>query len=192
MSADTDKLREMINVAPAQSENIGNSISDITVIRDEYNEQISAVQNGMCGSAQSQMTAYLTTVKLVQFQLTYPTAELTFGGTYGTIVYSTGNITDWEIWYDLITPTVPPAPAIPPVKTVLYEYEGIGWDSDTQIITWADDYSFGNDYLTRLLSSGATYGLIPYRDNLDTAIGLLTSNQNKIDDSISYLEDYAT
>ena len=187
MSADSDKLREMISDAPEKSENIGSSISQITDIRDETNDEISAVQNGMCGSAESQMTAYLTTVKLPFFQITQPTAVLAFGATYGTIVYSTGNITDWEIYY--MTVPIPPAT---PVKVVLYAYEGAGWDNDAQIISWADDYSFGNDYLTRPLDTGATYGLIPYRDNLNSAISILTNNQNKVDSSISYFEDYAT
>ena len=187
MSTDSDKLREMIVDAPDKSDNLANSISQVTDIRDEVNEEISAVQSGMLASAQAQMTAYLTTVKLPFFQLTQPTAVLQFGGTYGTIVYSTGNITDWEIFY-MTTPVLPATP----VKVVLYAYQGAGWDNDALIIGWADDYSFGNDYLTRPLDTGATYGLIPYKTNLNSAITILTNNKNKIDDSVSYFEDYAT
>lgn len=187
MSTDSDKLREMIVDAPDKSDNLANSISQITDIRDEVNEEISAVQNGMCDVDETSMTVYLTNTKLPFFQITQPTAVLEFGATYGTIVYSTGNITDWEIYY--MTVPIPPAVS---VKVVLYAYEGTGWDNDALIIGWADDYSFGNDYLTRPLNSNATYGLIPYRDNLNTAITILTNNKNKIDASVSYFEDYAT
>jgi len=46
--------------------------------------------------------------------------------------------------------------------------------------------------LTRPLTSGATYGLIPYKANLNSAISILTNNKNKLDNSVSYFEDYAT
>lgn len=191
MSADSDKLREMIVDAPDKSDNIANGVSQITDVRDEVNEEISAVQNGMCGSAQTQMTNRLTTVKLPFFQLTYPTAILSFGASYGTNAWSdpgpVGNITDWEIYY--MTIVVPPAV---PVKVVLYKYLTTGWDGDADIIAWANGYHFGNDYLTRPLDTGATYGLIPYRDNLNTAISILTENKAKVDSSVSFFEPYAT
>jgi hypothetical protein len=187
MSADTDKLREMIGDAESESENLADSISQVEDTRDETNDRISAVQNGMCGVAQTDLTDYLTNTKLPQFQLIQPTAILEFGATYGTIVYSTGNITDWEIYYM----TVPVFPAVA-VKVVLYAYEGIGWDSDAQIIAWVNDYAFGNDYLTRPLDTGATYGLIPYKDNLNSAISILNNNKDKVEDSVSYLEGYAS
>lgn len=188
MSANSDKLREMIDDAPQKSDDIAGSISQIEDARDEVDEELSAVQDGMCGVAETDMTDYLTNTKLVEFQVSQPTAQLSFGATYGTIAWSTpgpeGNITDWEIFYMTVE--------LVPVKVVLYEYEGTGWDNDADIITWADDYDFGNDYLTRPLTTGATYGLIPYKTNLNSAISLLTNNQNKIDDSITYFEDYAT
>ena len=187
MSDDSDKLREMVSDAETNSENLADQISQIENSRDDTTDEISAVENGMCGVDETDMTAYLTNVKLPEFQVAQPTAVLSFGGTYGDIDYSTGNITDWEIYYM----TVPVLPATP-VKVVLYEYNGTGWDSDSDIITLVDHFEFGNDYLTRPLTSGATYGLIPYKSNLNSAIDILTENKDKVDDSISYLEPYAT
>jgi len=187
MSVDSDKLREMVSDAETNSENLTDQISQIESSRDDITDQISAIENGMCGANETDMTSYLTNVKLPAFQVTYPTAVLSFGGTYGNIDYSTGNITDWEIYYM----TAPVLPAIP-VKVVLYEYNGIGWDSDSDIITLVDHFEFGNDYLTRPLTSGATYGLNPYKSNLNSAIDILTENKDKIDQSIAYLEPYAT
>jgi len=187
MSADSDKLREMITNADSESENLVDSISQIEDTRDETLEQISAIENGMCAVAEADLTTYLTNVKLPQFQLIQPTAVLGFGATYGVIDYDTGNITDWEIYY--MTVPIPPAVA---TKVVLYAYLGAGWDSDAQIISWINDYSFGNDYLTRPLDSDATYGLIPYKNNLNSAITILTNNKDKIDNSVTYLESYAS
>ena len=187
MSADTDKLREMIGDAESESENIADSVSQIEDIKDETTERISAIQNGVCGVSQTDLTDYLTNTKLPQFQLVQPTAVLAFGATYGTIVYSTGNISDWEIYYM----TVPVFPAVA-TKVVLYAYLGAGWDGDTQIIDWINSYSFGNDYLTRPMDTGATYGLIPYKDNLDSAISILNNNKDKVEDSVGYFEDYAS
>lgn len=187
MSADSDKLREMIDDSESESENLADSILQIEDTRDETDERISAVQNGMCTPAQTDLTDYLTNIKLPQFQLIQPTAILAFGATYGTIVYSTGNITDWEIYYI----TIPIFPAVG-VKVVLYEYLGTGWDSDAQIIAWINDYAFGNDYLTRPMDTGATYGLVPYKGNLESAISILNNNKDKVEDSVGYFEDYAS
>jgi len=187
MSVESDKLREMATNAASESENLADSISQIEDTRDELLDQIAAVEDGMCGVAETDLTTYLTDVKLAEFQLTYPTAVIEFGATYASIDYDTGNLTDWEIYY--MTIPIPPAFA---TKVVLYAYEGTGWDNDAQIISWVNDFDFGNDYLTRPLESGATYGLIPYKDNLNSAISILTNNKDKIDDSVSYLEDYAS
>lgn len=184
MTVYSDKLREMINNSSEQSDNLANNISQIEDLKNETDEEIDAITNGVCGVAESDLTDYLTNVKLPEFQLIEPTALLTFGPTYGSINYSSGNITDWKISYIAVLPI--------PGEIILYEYEGDGWDNDTQIITWVDDFDFGNDYLTRPLTSGATYGLNSYKDNLDTAISILTNNKNKIDDSVTYFEDYAT
>jgi len=187
MSEASDKLREMIGSAQTESENLQSGISQIEDIKEDVTEQISAIEDGLCTVAADDLTTYLTDVKLPEFQAIQPTAVLDFGGDYGSIDYDDGNITDWEIYY--MTVVIPPAT---PVKVVLYEYEGTGWDSDEDIIKWVEDYDFGNDYLTRPLDSGATYGLIPYKENLDSALDILNNNKDKVDDSVAILGDYAT
>ena len=181
MTEYSDKLREMIADAPDQSDNLASNISQITDIRDEIQEQIDAVTNGLCTPAEQQAVTIIEGTILIDKAGDY----VTYGGTFGTINYTTGNITDWGIYE---VQSVPPgSSAIPDV--LIYSYTLGDYPELDQLV---DDYDFGNDYLTRPLTSGATYGLDDYKENLNSAIGILTENKDKIDDSITYFEDYAT
>lgn len=181
MTVYSDRLREMINDAPDQSDNLANNISQITDIRDDIQEQIDAVNTGMCSVAETDARNIINNTILADKGGDY----VTYGGTFGTIGYGTGNITDWEMYQ---VQSVPPgSSAIPDV--LIYTYTPGDYPDLDALVA---DYAFGNDYLTRPLTSGATYGLIPYRDNLDDAIDILNENKDKVDDSVTYLEDYAT
>jgi len=186
MSIASDKLREMTQVAPGQVEEIGNSIGQVEDQITEQTEEIAAVTDAVCTATTDDLTAYLDGPKLLEIQLTYPTAYILYGGTYGTINYTTGNITDWAYWVD-ITP-VPP-PILPPVPTIVYSYTP---GDDPTIDELVDDFAFGNDYLTRPLTSGASYGMIPYKENLESAKDLLQENQDKVADSIDVFNRYAS
>lgn len=170
-----NKLNEMFRKIPDQSDALDNNISQLQDIRDELNEQASAVEDAVCGVAESNLTTYLSTTKLSEIQLTYPTAYLVFGGTYGTIDYSTGNITDWN-YYVNITPT--PPPILPPVPTIIYSYTP---GDDPQIDQWVNDYAYGNELLTKPLDENGTYGIYAQIANTQTGIDLITANKNKLD-----------
>lgn len=174
MTIYSDRLREMINDAPDESDNLANNISQITDIRDDVQDQIDAVQTGMLDVAEADLIDYLENTKVAEVG----GASVTYGPNFSLVDYTDGGISDW---------TIDSTAGVP-----IYAYEGVGWDSDATIIKLIDDYDFGNDYLTRPLTSGATYGLIPYKTNLNSAISILTENKDKVDDSITYLEDYAT
>jgi len=181
MTVYSDKLREMISDAPDQSDNLANSISQVTDIKDDVQDQIDAITNGLCTPAETQARSIIDGTILTDKGGDY----ISYGGTFGTIDYSTGNITDWEVIK--IIPPVPPD--ITPTLSPIYSYTPGDYTDLDQLV---DDYDFGNDYLTRPLTSGATYGLIPYKTNLDSAISILTNNKSKIDASESYFEEYAT
>jgi hypothetical protein len=181
MTVYSDKLREMINDAPDQSDNLANNISQVQDISDELQEQIDAVQDGLCGVAETDARTYIENTIMPAVGGDY----VTYGATFGTINYTTGNITDWEIYQVQVVP--PGSSAIPDV--LVYTYTPGDYPDLDQLV---DDYDFGNDYLTRPLTSGATYGLIPYKANIDTAISILGENKDKIDDSIGTFENYAT
>ena len=190
--AASDVLRQMINVSDDQVANIESSIDQIDELIFDTQTQIDGLEDGMCGVDETSMTIYLQGPKLAAIQVAHPAAYLVFGGTYGSIAWSDpgplGNITDWEYRVDLPIPP-PPAPPPDPPYTVVYSY--IPGD-DTTIDKLANDFNFANDYLTRPLTSGASYGLKPYKSNLITAKNLLTENKDKIAASKTALEGYAS
>jgi hypothetical protein len=118
---------------------------------------------------------------------------IVYGGAYGTIDYTTGNITDWEYRQDNLvpTPSIPPALPGPPVPAYYVRYEYTPGD-DTTIDDLVADYSFGNDYLTRPPITGATYGIIPRIGSLTNAANILNENADKVGDSVAVFNKYAT
>jgi len=181
MADPNEILGGMTDVVDEQVENLDSSISQVQEQIDAYTEEIDGVENGMAGVAESEMTTYLNDTKLAEIQddygdpLTIP-FSVDYGGNYGTIDYTTGGITDFTI--------------IDNAQIIMYEYGGVNWDSDVTITKLVSDYAFANDYLTRPLTSGATYGLYPNVETLTSAKNILQANKSKIAASKTTFEDY--
>lgn len=173
-----NELQNMYADAPDQVQAIGNSISQVEDQIEDLQRQIDAVNDELCTVAENGLVDYLNNVKIPELQSLYmaSTATLVTGPTFGTIGYGSGNITDWVI-SDATAGTI-------------YSYLGVNWDDDTSVTQFIVDYAFGNDYLTRPLTSGATYGLIPSRNNLQIALNILENNQDKVEASIDVFERY--
>lgn len=172
MSAE-QKLKQMSKEAPDKSAATGVNISAIDDVITELSEQRDAVTDGICGVAETEAIAYITTVILPIWLLVQPTAYIAYGAGFGTIAWSDpgpiGNISAWGIYYD-VTPVPPP--------TLLYSYTPTDYpDLDTMVT----DYSFGNDQLTRPLTDGATYGISPNITALSGGKAILQENQDKLD-----------
>jgi hypothetical protein len=189
MGVDTNKLTTMAKNAPDLSANVGQSISSIDDALTELNSQKDAVQDGVCGNAETLAIAYITEVVLPIWIAIQPTAYIVYGPGFGSIAWSdpgpVGNLSAWSIWY--IVPPVPPS--IIPVPTLLYPYTP-GVDPIYDVLV--ADYAFGNDQLTRPLTDGATYGLIPNITVLGTGKSILEENQDKLDDAPAVFDRYAT
>lgn len=182
MSTESDKLRSMINAAPEQVDNLNNSIAQIEDMMVEVSEEIAAIQDGLMNVAESDLVDYLENVKVPELDILHGgQVEVVYGPTFGTSTWGPpkGNISDWTIIDSTTTATV-------------YAYLGVGWDGDTTITTFITDYDFGNDYLWKPLTDGASYGRYPYYASLNTGKGYLTNNKNKINNSINVFQDYAT
>jgi len=190
MASPADALGMMKAKVDEQVANVQGSIGQVEEQIDTTLEEIDGVENGLCGVAQTDLTEYLDTTKLDELKAVYPAVPgslgevyIVYGGTYGTIDYTTGNLTDWEFRQDDLSLTPPP-----PGYFVRYTYTP---GDDTEIDTFVDDFSFGNDYLTRPQTSGATYGLYDTQSNLTTAKGILESNKNKVANSKAIFERYS-
>lgn len=69
------------------------------------------------------------------------------------------------------------------VWKLVYEYLGVGWDSDPVIQKEIDDYAFTIDHLHKDLGTGGTYGIIPLTDALTVGKGIVQANKDKIEDA---------
>jgi hypothetical protein len=106
------------------------------------------------------------------------TYSVSLGGNFNVISEGNSITNDWSIKNFL--------------SVIVYQYGGVGWDSDPQIIQLCSDWDFGNDYLTKSLGTGGTYGIRPYGVALNQGKTILTNNRNKINDSITVFEPYAS
>jgi len=184
MSEYTNRLTEMIKEVPDLSEALTSSISSVQSEVADLTKERDAIKFGVCANAEEQARDIIDNTILVDKGGDY----ITYGGTFGTIGYGTGNITDWEViqLVPVVPPTIPPTPDVP---TVVYTYTQGDYPDLDQLV---DDYAFGNDYITRPLTSGATYGLNPNISSLRDAIDILNDNKDKVDDSLDVFSRYAT
>ncbi len=173
MSAESDKLREMINSADEEIENIVGSIGSIDSQIDELQDEFDAIRNGMMTPAADDLVAYLDSTKIIEIEVLYGDCTTVIGIQYNDI-----NVTDWKI--------------IDATAIVRYEYLGAGWDGDTNIINYKDSWDFGYDYLYHPLGTTGTYGIQPMMDALNNGKSSLNGNKDTISDSKTVFEDYAT
>jgi len=76
-------------------------------------------------------------------------------------------------------------------SSILYEYEGVGWDNDSIITKYISDWDFGKDYLIHpLITFDGTYGIYPNIDIYTKAKTTIEGSKNKISNSEEVLEDY--
>lgn len=181
-----NKLNEMFRNIPDQAAALDDNISDLQDIKDELNEQISAVQDGICGVAETNARDLIDNTILPIYQGIHgPLTYVSYGSEFGIIQFDpAGNLEDWTI-YTPAPPVIPPAPPLPDIPVYSYT-PGDYPDLDV----WVADYDYGNDYLTKELDETGTYGLIPQKDNIDTAISLLTTNKDKIEGGLDVFPDY--
>jgi len=84
-------------------------------------------------------------------------------------------------WYIEDTKVTPPdiEPPSGEEPERIYEYEGVGWDNDTLLTQYINDYDWIYDLLNHDISMTGTYGLIPTRDLLINGKNATQSNLNK-------------
>jgi hypothetical protein len=178
-----DTLKEMIDNVSSTVSSLIDTISQLDTYIVAIQEQINAITHAVTDVCQAAVEDILTTIKLPTFGAG---AYVEYDSTYGDISYG-NDLTGWRI----LIPAAPPIfPAPPDPDIVVYEYEGVGWDDDPTITKSVSDWDFGNDYLTRLLTTGASYGLMPFQNNLSAAKSMLQENINKLQASETIFTDY--
>ena len=180
MSSPSEILGEMLAVSDEQIENIDKSINQVQQQIDTYTEEIDGIENGVCKIAENELTDYLDNTKVDVIENLYGNGTnepftVSYGPNYGKIDYTDGGITDFEI--------------LDSTGNVVYSLS-VNWDNDPFIVKRIDDFAFGNDYLTRPLTTGASYGLYPNVDALNQAMTILQNNKSKVQSSQTILKDY--
>ena len=149
-------LPELIETNTNQKNAINESIVDLQLEKSAINSKIMVTNKD------------LLEVRLEVKRVTFPVVSehdpiIVYGATYDT-----NNISDWaiQVWDDGGSEYLD-----------AYVYEGIGWDSDEQIITYIGDYSFGYDWIHHdpALLTG-TYGIQPLISALQDTVQILNGN----------------
>lgn len=173
-----NKLNEMYRKIPDQVDAMSENIGQLEDIRDELAEQTAAIEDAVLDVTEADLTIYLSTIKLIELSILWPPVPgvfgpllLTFGPNYGAIDYATGGITDWQYTQvNLVFPFIPPF-------FVRYVYTPA---ADPQIDQWVNDYAYSNNYLTKPLDTGGTYGLYENIIQINTGLGVLNANKNAV------------
>ena len=176
------KLAQMLKDAPDQSVAIEKSIVSVEGLIDELASEGAAMEGAMTDVAEAEAIVFITTTILPLYPVG---AYIVYGSEFGIIQYTpAGNISDWGIWENIV-PT--PPPILPAVPTLLYPYTPGDYPDLDKLVA---DYVFGNDYLTRPLDTGATYGIYPSKSAYEDAQSLLEENKATVDESITKFPDY--
>ena len=78
------------------------------------------------------------------------------------------------------------------VWKLVYEYLGVGWDSDPNIQKEIDDYAFAIDHLHKDLGTGGTYGIIALTDALTVGKNIVQANKDKIEGAETTYDRFGT
>lgn len=127
----------------------------------------------------------------------FPSGETILFDEGGTTSHTTITISEYDttsyIGLTLVTVDDAVIPSgVEKVGVLTYEYNGVGWDSDSEIQSRIDEFDFAYDYKTQPVGLGGTYGTEDMIAKLSGAKGLLTSNRDKLADSETKLARHAS
>jgi len=176
----------MIKQAPGQVEGLLDNVNALTDEIDAIREQRDAFQGGVCGQTKRDAVDLLENTVLPD----HPLGDYVYyGPTFGIISFGDadadpdpippGNLVDWAIMRE-----VPLLPDIPVYIYVPGDYP--------ELDQWVEDYSFGNDYITKPLTDGATYGFNANISALSEGKSILQNNATKVNASMDVMSRYAT
>ncbi len=183
------KLREMRDSVQDQVDALSNSISQIEDQIQELTDEATAIETEVTDFTKDSVIDLLENTILIDKGGDY----VSYGSTFGLIQWTpAGNLTDWAIIKNIVTPNPLPPPPTITTPTVIYTYTPGDYPDLDQ---WVADYAFGNDYLTRpLYDSGlaeeASYGIYPTIANLGTGLEYVENNKDKVEDSESVFTRY--
>jgi len=181
--SDVTKLQEMVDGYPDQISQMGDSITELTAIADDLQEQREAIENVVLAGLESDSDDYLDQL-LIDLENegkcgTLSGCTLTKGANYGV----DGNLSDWEITKEVATtiPNPTPPPATIPSTTQVTVSAGAALTEGEQYQRQQDYYTAW-DHIWKSLDETGTYGIKATRDNVNTGKSIVEINKAKIED----------
>ena len=175
-------LQDMVDAAPEEIAAIEDSLIQIDEQKALHQQKITDLNDEMMTPSVAALDAKLLTKVPPDYDYPNPdypteghdtiyvTYNLVYGGTF-----ETDNITDWVITEHINDGT-------DSSTTDIYRYEGVGWDSDAEIIQAIATWDFAYDYINAELgvATGA-YGLLALITALDQGITVLNANKTTLE-----------
>ena len=166
----------MVDGYPEQIQNQEDSITELTAIAADLQEQREAIENVVLAPNVPLSDAYVE-AKRIELLGDFTT----FGVTYGV-----SDISDWSIWQNGIpipNPTPPPL-TLPGVPILLFTgamLDGTGSAADIAQWNRQNDYAAAYNHIHQDLGTDGTYGIAPTRDSVNTGKSIVTKNKDKIE-----------
>jgi hypothetical protein len=166
----SETLQAMIDNADSLTDNVNETLTDIDAQISEWNDQILAIENGLCGVSETELTTYINDIKIPELETTLggnTPFSFSEGPNYGEIDEVSGGLTDWEV--------------LDNEGSLVYKYEGLNWDDDSTISEKIADFAFGNNYLTNLYS---------YKEISESTKAKLETRKDDLDQSKTIFAKY--
>jgi len=167
-------LKEMIDAAGPKVTSCSSSLSQIDKEIDSLTAQANAIKQGMMDVLASDLDHYLNH----KWDTTTGDYDVTFGPTYNQNA-PTGTLTDWYV-YDTTT------------SEIVYQYGGIGWDNDQNIVKTVANWNWALDYLWRDMGFSGTYGIYDKIEKLRMGRGVIAADMSKYEASITKFAPFAS
>lgn len=189
--SDIDKLREMVDGYPDQIQQMEDSITELTAIAEDLQEQREAIENVVLAGLESDSDDYLDQL-LIDLENegkcgTLSGCTLTKGANYGV----NGNLSDWVITKEVATTIPNPVPPPPTIPTTIQVPVSAGDD-----LTEGDQYQRQEDsleaydHIWKEVDETGTYGIKHTRDNVNTGKGIVEINKAKIETVLEIYEKF--
>lgn len=181
--SDATKLQEMVDAYPDQIQQAEDSITELTAIAADLQEQREAIENVVLAPATTDSDAYLA-AKLIELG----GDNIVKGASYGV-----SDITNWKIQKTTTVPNPTPPPLNITTTTTLLQgsdLDGTGSQADIDQYQRQNDFAEGYDHIWKDVDETGTYGIKGTRDNVNTGKGIVEINKAKIEDVLEVYQRY--
>ena len=166
--SDLTKLQEMVAGYPDQIQQMEDSITELTSIAADLQEQREAIENVVLAGLKSDSDAYLVqkAIDLTGVSCVQACSYCTSGS------YGVSNLTEWAI----VSGGCPPSTHI-----VVFDSSDVSATVDPEQYQRQIDFAESYDHIHKEVDETGTYGIKHTRNNVNTGKGIVQINKAKIE-----------